>query len=239
MAPTNLVNHPGAAATPRGRAALPWALAAVVVFVLLGLLSAQLVLLRAQLRHVASQDRVSRILLSRADPALAPLPATIHQLMPALRAVRGSDPVRSARIARGLAAQATPLLSTLRAVDLPGLFNQLRGLAAAATTRDRLAIALDAADRFFTAVRGANLIEPLARVSTLLPPALADVQGMLARVPRVLATLRGSKRTQDHSLSVQKQSLAIQRQTLALLQQSLVVQQQVLQHARNLDSKIP
>jgi hypothetical protein len=211
----------------------------VVVLALLGLLTAQLVLLRAQLHHVTSQDRTSKVLLTRADPALAPLPGTLHQLAPALRALRDSDPVRSARLARGLAVQAAPVLAALTVADLPAFFNQVRGLVAAATTQNRLAVSLDAAINFFAAVRGADLVRPLARAAALLPPALANVQGVLAKVPSGLRTLRASKRTQDQSLSVQQQSLAIQRQTLALLQRSLLVQQEVLQHARSLDSKIP
>jgi hypothetical protein len=218
---------------------VPWVLAAFVVLALLGLLTAQLVLLRAQLRHVSSQDKTSKVLLTRADPALAPLPATLHQLAPALRAVRGSQPVRSARLARALSIQAAPVLSALTAVDLPAFFDQVRGLTAAAGTRNRLANGLDAAVNFFAAVNQANLIRTLARASALLPNALADLPGALARLPRMSATLRASKRTQDHSLSVQRQSLEIQRQTLTLLQRSLVIQQELLQHARSLDSKIP
>lgn len=214
-------------------------LAAAVVLALLGLLTAQLILLRAQLRHVSSQDRISRALLTRADPALTPLPAALRQLAPALKAVRDSHPARTARVARALAAQSAPVLSALTVADLPSLFNQVRLLVATATTRNRLATALDAANSLFAQVRQTNLIRPLALAAAVLPSALGNVQGVLTTLPRMFRTLRTSKRTQDRSLSVQRQSLAIQQQTLALLQQSLAVQQEVLQHARSLDSKIP
>jgi hypothetical protein len=218
---------------------VPWVLAASGAVALIGLLSAQLILLRAQLRHVSSQDRTTKVLLTRADPALAPLPATLQQLAPALRAVRGSQPVRSARLARTLALQAAPVLGSLAAVDLPAFFDQVRGLAGAALTGNRLANGLDGAVNFFSAVDQANLIRTLAHASALVPSALAGLPGALARLPRMSATLRASKRTQDRSLSVQRQSLEVQRQTLTLLQRSFVIQQELLQHARNLDSKIP
>jgi hypothetical protein len=239
LAPPNSISQPRPAVNPRAHSALPWVLAAIVVLTLLALLTAQLVLLRAQLSHVSSQDKTAKVLLSRADPALAPIPAALRQLVPALRAARRSDPVRSARLARALALQAAPLLTTLTSVDLPTFFGQLRGLAAAATTRSRLATALDAANGFFIAVRQSHLIGPVARAASLLPGAFAKIQGVLAKVPSMLRTLRESKRTQTESLSVQEQSLAIQQQTLALLQRSFAVQQELLQHARSLDSKIP
>ncbi len=239
MASLNSVSQPHTAVNSPARSALPWVLAAIVVVTLLALLTAQLVLLRAQLSHVSSQDKTAKALLSRADPALAPLPAALSQLIPALRAARGSDPVRSARLARELALQAAPLLRTLTSVDLPAFFGQLRDLAASATTRGRLAAALDAANGFFVAVRQSNLVGPVARAASVLPGALANIQGVLVKVPSMLRTLRESKRTQDASLSVQEQSLAIQQQALALLQRSLAVQQEVLQHARSLDNKIP
>lgn len=226
-------------ATTPGRSVVPWVLAAVVVLTLFGLLTAQLVLLRAQLRHVSSQDKTSRVLLTRADPALAPLPATLRQLTPALQTLRASHPVQSARLARALAVQSAPVLSSLGAADLPTLFSQVRALVAAALNQNRLATSLDAATNFFAAVRGANLIEPLASAAARLPPALADVQSVLSKVPGGLRTLRASRRIQARSLTVQQQSLAVQLQTLALLQRSFAVQQELLVHARSLDSKVP
>src|SRR5947209_1469924 len=188
---------------------------------MLGLLSAQLVLLRAQLGHVGSQDRTTRVLFAKVLPALNQLPDSLRALTPVLQAATRAKPVETAATARRLAAATEPVVEEISRTGLIGALTELARTAPAALS---------------TAPQLLSLAQQLARIQQ---QALEYQRLTLERQTRSLSTQLRSLSTQQRSLSTQQSSLAIQRQTLSLIRQSLAIQQELLQHARSLDRKVP
>jgi hypothetical protein len=170
--------------------------AGVVALTLIGLLSAQLVILKSQKSTTERQ-------LARQVELVRPVVRALHEARPAVREARLP---RTARQARRLFAATTPLVEDARARELPAAV-QRGGALAQRLLAFRAPEALAMIARAARAALDERLPERVAEAARTARTAVHLARDGLAMQRRLLAI-------QIEALAVLRESLAIQRQTL-------------------------
>jgi len=210
--------------------------AAVLLTTMVGLLIAQLLILKDSREHIQAQDHKIATLQGQAQGALKDAQPAIDEAQPVLRRARrlltaagqsfesltsAADTIpRLALGARLFLTESIPLVQALNASDAPGAISAAGRLADALSEGDRLVRTVDATERMLTELDRTQLIP---RSSEAIP----RFEGLLVDLLQV----------QRRTLRVQIRSFYTQRRQLRVQFQTLGVQREALEHIRSIDRK--
>jgi hypothetical protein len=228
-----------------------------VITLLLGVTTITLVSQRQRTvllnKQIASLLSETRLALSRAAPALDALPR------------QSSTVAARARSAADLVAQARPLITALRASDLPGTVGTAGQLLRSIDQPEALANTLTNLDTLVTEADRAQLVQGLVPLLREVPAAsqlISETTSLAASALRTNLISRGLGgiddlatlvRLQTHTLRVQEatlqngrstreltaQGLSTARRTMEAALQILSIAKQTLAHTANIDRKTP
>jgi hypothetical protein len=212
--------------------------AGVLLLTMVGLLVAQLAVLKDSRAHIQAQDHKIATLQGEGRQALKDARPAIDQVEPLLRRARSLltpagqsfDSLTEAadavpRLAAGadvLLAESIPLLQALNASDAPAAIHATGHLALALTENHRAIRAIDATNRVLASIESESLIPRSSRALTRFEELLVDI----AQIQR-------------RTLRTQKLSLRTQRRQVNLTFESVRIQRELLEHTRSIDRKTP
>lgn len=210
--------------------------AGVLLLTMIGLLIAQLAVLKDSREHIEAQDHKIATLQGEGERALREARPAVEQAEPLLRRARrlltpagaSIESVTSAadampRLVAGadlLVSESIPLIQALRANDAPGAIAAVGRLADALAERDRLVRTIDATERMLAELERTRLI-----------PRSSEA------IPRFEDLLVGLLQVQRRTLSTQKLSLRTQRRQVNLTFESVRIQRELLERTRSIDRK--
>ncbi len=212
--------------------------AAVLLVTMVGLLVAQLAVLKDSREHIEAQDHKIATLQGEGEQALKDARPAIEQVEPLLRRARGLltpagesfDSLTEAadtvpRLAAGadvLLSESIPLIQALNVSDAPAAIHATGHLARSLTENDRAVRAIDATNRVLASIEDEQLVPRSSRALTRFEELLGDI----AQIQR-------------RTLRTQKLSLRTQRRQVNLTFESVRIQRELLEHTRSIDRKTP
>ena len=210
--------------------------AAVLLTTMVGLLIAQLLILKDSREHIQAQDHKIATLQGEGEKALRDARPTIDQVDPLLRRARrlltpAGESLESLTAATDevprlvmridlVLGEAIPLLQALNAADAPSAIAAVGRLSDALAEGERLVRSVDETNEMLAELERTQLI-----------PRTSEA------IPRFEHLLRRLARIQKRTLRVQIRSFYTQNRQLRVQFQTLGVQRDALEHIRSIDRK--
>jgi hypothetical protein len=189
---------------------------------MIGLLVAQLAVLRDSRQHIVAQDRKINRIVQGTQPALRrakPVVEDVGELVAAARPV-----------ARELRTTLVPLLRELCQSELAAAIDATARLVGQLEADGRLPRVLDDSAALLDALRDSRFLGRTLRAADLVP-LMAALLNETVRVQKdVLGTQRSTRSIQLDTLRVQRRTLKVQKLLIALQREALV-------HIRSIDRK--